>query len=218
VHWTPTPFDMLNYATDDEIDEYRENVTPEAEALFAVITRDLPLLEMYGLGPHSLAIIQDVIEIVRPAHIFEIGFGAGASASMFLGLRPEVKRVLSVDWTTNDHVIQAARSMERRYAPRFRFVSRDSGTLTAQEVMEGLNYASPDLVFIDGDHEHDAVARDILLAKSLATRWILLDDWWPKFGPGVQSAWSQEGRGYALHSQWGNVILFRKADVKPENP
>jgi hypothetical protein len=65
-----------------------------------------------------------------------------------------------------------------------------------------------DLAFIDGNHEVDWVRSDLALVAGLGIPWILLDDWWPFYGPGVQAA-VRERSDLELEKQWGNMVLLR---------
>lgn len=42
--------------------------------------------------------------------------------------------------------------------------------------------STPDIVFIDGDHSESAIFKDIESATWLRSKWILMDDWFPKWG------------------------------------
>lgn len=211
THWQPTAYDRLQEATAAQADEYRALASEESQAAYENITRGLPVHAMYGLGPHSVPIVRDVLEVANPRHVLEIGFGAGVSSTMMLVFSVHIDRLVSIDYTTDHEVLQAAAAMEERWGRRFHLMAHDSRTVRFGDVIEALGYAVPDLMFIDGGHDEDTVVADLGLAQALRPTWLLLDDWWPLYGPGVQAAWAQRGAGYNLHTQWGNVILFRRA-------
>jgi len=205
-------YDSQPTATDEQVAEYRRHSVADAEE-YAQLTYGLPRDAMYGSEAHSLFFFKAVLAMAQPEHVVEIGFGAGCSASMLLGLAPGIRRVVSVDLTANPSALAGVTVVQRRHPGRFFFINTDSRQLSATAVAMALG-AGPDLMFIDGGHDHDTVASDLRLARALQPTWLLLDDWWPQFGPGVQSAWAQEGAGYELHQQWGNAILFRRPRVE----
>lgn len=210
-------YDTRDTVTESELHEWIAHVDDPTRERFNSITAHLPREVEFGLAAHSLPIIDEVLELTKAKYIVEFGFGAGCSAAMFLSY-PTVRRVVSIDWTLHPQAIAAAHAMVRQHAGRFIFLNVDSHTVREEDVALALGHAVPDLVFIDGGHEYDTVANDIRLAERLGaassmgrTQWLLLDDWWPHIGPGVQPAMAEWGGNYIQHRQWGNMVLFKVA-------
>lgn len=137
----------------------------------------------YHSGPHIIRHIKRVIDIVQPARVFEIGFNMGHSASMFLELCS--CELISCDISEKDETIEAADILRRKYHDRFSFewrmdIRKDSY----------IPYWF-DLIFIDGGHEEGDVTKDIQLAKDLGIPYLLFDDIYSRFGPGVLPAISK---------------------------
>jgi predicted O-methyltransferase YrrM len=206
-----TRWDLAQDVSPEEVEAYKAAATsPEDAKLFAEWTADLPLEVMPGLGPHSLPAIREAMDIVRPASILEIGFGAGASASMFLRLSPSVI-VHSVDLTNRSSVLIAAAQMTTRWHGRFWLVWGDStGDLvrtTLQDV--AVNEWPFDMAFIDGGHDLETVLADLATAKAMGINHVLMDDWWPCLGPGVRRAVEAQD-DLRLVRQWGNIVLLER--------
>lgn len=118
----------------------------------------------------DLPIIKDVIEIVKPSSILEIGFNAGHSASMWLEYSNA--ELLSVDIGHHDYTkigVEVIKNSE--YANRFTYLEVNS--MFAGLFIPKKEY---DLVFIDGCHEELFVASDIQLALCQRPKYILIDD------------------------------------------
>jgi hypothetical protein len=201
--WIPTIYDKVETVTKAEADVYEANRQPQYEERFRAATEGLPIKLIYGLGPHSMPILEDVMALVRPKVILEIGFGAGASSSLFLALNPLV-RLVSVDSTDDPRIHEAVQMQARRHSGRFEFVHSLSS-----EVAPALAGRWFDLAFIDGDHTIDGVRGDLAVAKALGIPVVLLDDWWPHYGPGVQPA-VREADWLSPWKQWGNLMLMRR--------
>ena len=211
----PHHLDARDHVTEPELHEWIAHVDQPTRDRFDKLTAHLPREVEFGLAAHSLPIVDEVLAITKAVRIVEFGFGAGCSAAMWLA-NPLVKHVVSIDWTQNAHAVAAAHAMARAEAGRFVFVNADSRGLIAYDVVTALGVRAPDLVFVDGGHDYDTVAHDIRLGQALGmvgkqrrTKWLLLDDWWPHLGPGVQPAMAMHGGHYAKHRQWGNMVLFK---------
>jgi predicted O-methyltransferase YrrM len=202
-----TPWDAADDIAAEDLETYKAAATdPTEDALFEAWTADLPLSEVYGLGAHSLPALRWVVENIEPRSILEIGFGAGASSSMFLRLASSAF-VHSVDNTENWKVILAALHMERKWHPRFLFHHGDSKT-TLSSLFRMLHTFG--LAFIDGAHDYESVAADLDGVLRLGVPWILVDDWWPLLGPGVRRA-VEERRELTKVRQFGNLVLLESA-------
>lgn len=131
----------------------------------------------YHSGAHILRHIRKTLEIVNPYRILEIGFNMGHSAHMFLELCSS--DVISCDISEKDETIEAAKILKAKYRDRFSFEWRID--------IDKHNFGpcSFDLIFIDGGHEEEDVTKDIQLAKDLGIPYLLFDDIYRRFGPGV---------------------------------
>lgn len=143
----------------------------------------------YGSGPHILKWFKEAIEIVKPKSILEIGLCCGAGASMWLALSNAI--VYSIEKSDRDETRLAAEVLTERYkieingapAYRFNYVLSDS-----KDAFQFLQYSPFDLAWIDGGHEEEDVTKDIQLCKDLKIPYLLLDDIYSRFGPGVLPA------------------------------
>jgi hypothetical protein len=155
--------------------------------------------------------IKDVISIVRPQKILEIGFNAGNSS--FLWLENSEASVVSVEKNDNDSVQKAANLLTKEFNSRFKLIISDS-----QEVYNQIKNIQFDIVFIDGDHTEDGVRKDILLAEKLNIPWLFFDDIWDNHdyhpmlrGPyrAAESSNYKEFKRYEnrdwCSTQWGNI-------------
>lgn len=177
----------MNELTDQELMVY----APEDLPIYFEATDGLPRLEgfklngidkynkhiPYGSGPHILAHIRSVLEIVKPKNVLEIGFNLGYGSGIFLLLSDA--NVVSTDISDKDETVAGAKVLTEKYAERFKFYFRS-------ELPKAKNYF--DLIFIDGGHFESEVTEDIQLAKDLNIPYLLFDDIYHRFGPGVLPA------------------------------
>jgi len=169
-------------------DEELLYASPEDWALYIDIIQGLPTregkngdhLDKFGVeipyhsGPHILKHFRDVIEIVNPDRILEIGFNMGHSAAMWLHLSEA--HVDSIDISKKDETIEAAGFLEKKYGKpvvRFEYFNRDL-------FWDGFKYY--DLCFIDGAHDEQNIVNDINLCSYLKVPYLLFDDWYPRYG------------------------------------
>lgn len=132
----------------------------------------------YGSGPHIIRHFKDAISISKPRTILEIGLNCGVGSALLLSLSDAY--VFSVDISDRDETIEAATILAERFPNRFGFNFRDK--------IEGINplgITQFDLAWIDGGHEEEDVTKDIQLCKQLKIPYLLLDDIYSRFGPGV---------------------------------
>lgn len=130
----------------------------------------------YSCGPHTIRNFREALSIVKPNNILEIGFNLGYSSAMLVLLGENVDSIdISEKWETK----YAALYLENNNAGRFNYWNR-------KDFPEP--YGKYDLVFIDGGHFEEDVTNDILLAKKLGTPYLLFDDIYPQYGPGVMPA------------------------------
>lgn len=163
----------------------------------------------YGVGPHSVKCLREIVEITKPQSILEIGFNLGYSASMWLTLSGA--RLVSNDISDKYETIEAIAKLKERFVQKFSFIGGDSATLFERfgNVLKGENF---DLIFIDGGHLDHHVMADIKLALDLGIKWLAFDDILPQFGPGVLPS-------IAKHPQlkevkiMGNIALYENTSV-----
>jgi len=135
----------------------------------------------YGVGPHSVDAFRKISSIVKPKSILEIGFNMGWSASLWLHFTEA--KLTSVDISDKDETLFAASVLKEKHPDRFEFILSDS-----KDVYSKLKDKNFDMIFIDGDHTFDGVKTDMQLAKDLNIKNVVMDDWLPQYGPGVQPA------------------------------
>lgn len=135
----------------------------------------------YGSGPHILKWFKEAIAIVKPCAILEVGFNIGYGSAMLLNLCDAF--VLSIDITKRPETIDAYGHLYNKFKGRFDFGYR---------WLEGTNGKLKDrrfdLCFLDGGHDEEDVTNDIQLCKELKIPYLLLDDIYSRFGPGVVPA------------------------------
>lgn len=158
--------------------------TDEDRQFFQKLTEGLPPTEI-GLRAHSLEAVRLISKIVMPKRILEIGFNRGYSSAMWLGLSNA--QVVSVDTDHGKEAREAESLLETRFPGRLSLIVSDS-----KDVRDKLS-GHFDLAFIDGDHSEEGALADLQLVKLLGIRWVVMDDWLSRFGPGVQAAASRAG-------------------------
>lgn len=134
---------------------------------------------MPGTGPHCVQSFSDAICLSKARIVFEIGLNLGHGSAVMLAAG--VQSVYSIDISTRTETAKAALVLHERY-PGFLFERISSAELLNKSDMSGF-----DLAFIDGGHELEDVQTDIALCRKLGIKNILFDDWYPEYGPGVQS-------------------------------
>lgn len=111
----------------------------------------------------------EIIEIVKPRQILEIGFNIGGSALMFLKIQPELI-YNSIDIIVNEKSVQYLED-EFKF---FEFYNYDS-----KDIRPGEDFLMPyyDMVFIDGDHTESGVRNDIEKSLLFNPKYLLFDDY-----------------------------------------
>jgi len=159
--------------------------TLDDEAQFAAWTEHLPEREEltpYHCGPHSLRSMRTAYELCgEPKAVLEIGFCIGYSSSIWFGLG--AKQVVSVDNSHREQTLSAGQLMHHRHGRNFTLLLTDTKHL----IRESWGHEF-DLMFIDGGHEFEDVSADIAFGLKIKVPYFLFDDWFPKWGPGVQPA------------------------------
>lgn len=156
----------------------------------------------YGVGPHSVRCFREVIEIVKPSIMFEIGFNMGWSAALWLELTNGI--VHSCDISTKAETLAAAHILEGRYAGRFSYEHRNKWN--SEKINSGY-----DLIFIDGGHLFEDVTADIKQALDWQIPYLVMDDWMPEFGEVQKAVWPFINFSNALEviNINGNIALLK---------
>ena len=185
--------------------------SPEDQAFYLKCVRGLPIIPEgglglnveplpYGLGPHSVRCLREVVKIVNPKRMFEIGFNMGWSASMWLELSESLLN--SCDISKKEETIQAAKILTDRYGDRFCYMDARSFD------MDSDFDADYDLIFIDGGHLIDDVKKDIRTSFNWHIKYLVFDDILPEFGQ-VQEAIDLFGEQLSLVKEMGNIALYK---------
>jgi hypothetical protein len=195
-------------------DEELMRSTPEDQAFWLRCVQGLPGLEGFsgtgydargeripwGSGPHNVQAYMEIIDIVKPHTIFEIGFNLGYATSMWLELSG-AKKIFTIDISDKPETLKAAEVLKARYGDRFEFMCIDSAAM-------GYNALGCfDMAFIDGGHLEEHVTNDIKLCLDAGIEWLVMDDWQPNFGPGVQI--SVQKFPLEVVKVWGNTALVK---------
>lgn len=173
--------------------------TAEDNALFREFTRYLPKRGPgmpYHSGPQNISRFADMISVMDPSLVVEIGFNLGHSAAIMLGLG--VEKVISIQPAMNEKTEQAIDALASVYGDRFRFVLSDS-TGSATFIPQ------PDILFIDGDHSYGWVMKDIAFGRELRAHAFFLDDYDSHHGPGVIKA--VEDSNLVVRALFGTMAL-----------
>lgn len=124
----------------------------------------------YSSGPHVLRYFREALAITKQHSILEIGFNLGHGAAMLLELDARVDSIdVSEKWETK----YSALYLKFMHEPRFAYWNRSEFPMP---------YGKYGLVFIDGAHDEENIIKDIELAARLEIPYLLLDDWYPKYG------------------------------------
>lgn len=170
--------------------------TPEDQALWLQWVKGLPGLEGFsgtgydadgvripwGSGPHNMAAYREIVEMVKPKKMIEIGFNVGYGTVMWMELSG-CEKMVSFEISNKAETVAAVMLLDKRYGDRFLFRNTAADVNAAFCMVEKY-----DMIFIDGGHMEEDVYADLKFAQNLKIPWIALDDWIPRFGPGVQVA------------------------------
>lgn len=203
----------LMYASDEDV------------AFFLRVTEGLPKINgfsmdgkdsngdpmPFGMGPHSVRCLREIVEIVKPKEMMEIGFCAGYSSAMFLALSDV--RIASFDISNRQETIRGAEILQERYPKRLHLTVIDSASIVNHKgIWEWLSKISYDLILIDGGHLEHHVMADIDLALKLKIKYLAFDDIIHRFGPGVQPAIDKHPE-LKLVKEMGNIGLYLNTTV-----
>lgn len=187
----------------------------EDKAFYEAATKGLPTLAgfngtgkdkngvplPFGLGPHSVRCLREIVDIVQPKSIFEIGFNMGWSSALWLELCDA--EVVSCDISFKEETVEAARVLEQRYS-RFKYVNRTMKADFFQAVLR----REFDMAFIDGGHMFHDVTADLSLCLTMRIPYLAMDDWLPQYGE-IQKAVDYFGEKLKVLSVNGNIALLK---------
>lgn len=163
----------------------------------------------YHSGPHILRHFRTTLEIVKPNTILEIGFNMGHSAAMLLELWKDIEELVSIDVSEKDETINGSNILKQIHNGRFQYFNRNSKRWNdVKEAFVKLDQPVFDLCFIDGGHEEEDVTKDIELCKELKIPFILGDDFYKRFGPGVQVSFDKF-KEMELIADMNNLKLYK---------
>lgn len=157
----------------------------------------------YGTGPHSVRCLREIVDIVKPKNVFEIGLNMGWSSAMWLELSKKAK-VTSCDISYKDETIAAAQFLTNNYPDRFTYVNR----LESESFEKATKNKGFDLAFIDGGHLLDDVVSDLKFCMELNIPFFAMDDWLPEYGE-VEKAVKTFGNDLELINVNGNIALLK---------
>lgn len=161
----------------------------------------------YGVGPHSVRCMREVVEIVNPKRIFEIGTNVSYSAALWLELALDAS-IWTCDISKRKETEDAATIMRKRYPKRYHYMNRNEGTIFARAFLMEEFY---DMSFIDGDHTYEGITKDIALCTELGIPWIVFDDWLPQFSETQKCVveWPQLEQVKVM----GNIALYKNTTI-----
>ena len=117
------------------------------------------------------SVFTSILNTTQAKSVFEIGFNQGHSARLFL---EGGAKVHSVDIGYYGSTRVKMKETEEEYSD-FTSELRDSKSLVATD------YSGFDMVFIDGDHQPEALISDINFACDMGVPYILIDDYCDKW-------------------------------------
>lgn len=161
----------------------------------------------YGLGAHSVRCLREIVAMVQPKKILEIGFNMGWSSSLWLELVPE-SSVFSCDISNKHETLSAAEFLTNKYKNELRFIYFNRN----EDFFDKKDEYYYDLIFIDGSHEFKDVIEDINLALELKIPYISFDDFLPEFGQ-VQDAIVTFGDKLEQINVNGNIVLYKNKTI-----
>lgn len=177
-------------------------------ALFTKLQRVMPAYPPNpegALRAYSIEPLRQIVKLLEPRCLLEIGFHLGRSSAIWLHLG--VEHVTSVD-INPDQILQTAGDvLGAAYLKRFKLIvapreDRDAAIL--------YNPPPYDLIFIDGGHDLASVRQDIALARALGIRRMLFDDFLFPGTPDVAKAISLAG--LKIHALFGGIAYCEEMD------
>lgn len=159
----------------------------------------------YHCGPHSVKCLREIVGIIKPKSIFEIGFNCGHSSSMWLNLSNA--DVFSCDISKKKETLHGASTLWAEYGDRFTYCDRNDEFFIGY-----LKERDFDVCFVDGGHLYEDVIADIDLCLELNIPYIAFDDIIEDFGPGVMPAIKKYPQ-LELVKELGNIALYKNTTV-----
>lgn len=135
------------------------------------IAQALGPLREGGFNPLIFPVMHELMDIITPKSILEIGFNAGHGSLAFL-LCTSAK-VFSIDITENQ---KSEATLIKEFGNRFSYIIMHSSNLSNLEFEEKTE-CDYDLVYIDAEHSFAAVRADIKEVLKFNPEYILFDDW-----------------------------------------
>jgi predicted O-methyltransferase YrrM len=154
--------------------ERRLTVASKASTI-ATILPSLPATFEGHWGIEQYVIPHTLCETLKPKIILEIGFNAGWSAFMWLLAAPDAVLV-AVDIGEHPSVAKSGKIMKDIFGSRFHLVVGSSHDTKVQRQAVELCGATPDIVFVDGDHSVVGAVQDLEWCVTMKTPTIILDD------------------------------------------
>lgn len=125
-------------------------------------------------------------------HIFEIGTNGGHSAAIIMTLFDDVK-VTSIDIGAHPYTRVAVDALKAKFGDRFEYI--EMNTVSYFEGLKNGTIRFPegvDIINIDGDHSVKGAVNDIMMARHLKLKNILIDDF-AMYGVPMAYATTSEG-------------------------
>lgn len=147
-----------------------EKTGPKIEDIYPEILRNGSLSEVTTgeTDGHFFNFFADVVKIVKPKNILEIGMNRG-HGSLVLLLTSDAN-LTSIDLNYPE---KSVNTLKMLFNERFTFIQMNSQELPQKK--EWVDFF--DLIFIDGDHTEAGISTDTISCFYLNSRWILYDDW-----------------------------------------
>lgn len=145
--------------------------------------------------PEVINLWKDVKAKTDFKHIFEIGTNGGHSAAIIMTLFDDVK-VTSIDIGDHDYTAVAVRALKEKFGDRFNYI--EMNTRLYYEGIKNGSILFPegiDIINIDGDHSVQGALNDIMLARHLELKNIMIDDFSMY---GVPQAYAMASQGFRI--------------------
>lgn len=165
-------------------------------------------------SPEVLNLWKDVKAKTGFKHIFEIGTNAGHSAAIIMTLFEDVK-VTSIDIGAHPYTSVAVSVLKEKFGDRFNYI--EMNTVSYFDGLKNGTIQFPegvDIINIDGDHSVNGALNDIMMARHLKLKNILIDDFAMYGVPQAYAIASQgftvvETYNYAYYSNPVKMALIR---------
>ena len=164
--------------TDEEYDFFHQCISGLSTQLgFRGDGMDEDLIPIpFSLDAHAVKWIREVVYILNPKRILEIGFNLGYSSSLWFNIAKEIEYIAAVDISDKRETLYSANFLKKLHFGKFDFHHFDSKRVLP--ILEGMRF---DTCFIDGCHDLDYILNDIDVALKLKIPNIVFDDWNPLF-------------------------------------